>query len=205
MAFFVTYERCLFFLTDTELSVHLLDLYNRTFEYPLEYLIEVIAPTSEYDFDSLPKEKQDVYRYIQSQHTAGSPDGPWFIIARNEPYKNFMQLLGITDTAMLRPQVFALLEREEVQIGLVCSEKQAIDATLENIAAEDSRFCSVADKYWNARGGSASDGGAFAFTILDSGKGDGSKKLVTTNKFGDIVQVPSGQRHYDRTVEFSIP
>ncbi len=90
------------FLTDTELSVHLLDLYNRTFEYPMEYIIEAIAPTGEYDFDSLPEDKQHVYRYLQSQHTAGSPDGPWFfIIARNDPYENFMQLLGITYTAML--------------------------------------------------------------------------------------------------------
>ena len=186
------------FLTDTEVSVQLLDLYNRTFEYPMEYIIEAIAPTTEYDFDSLPEEKQKVYRYIQSQHTAGSPDGPWFfIIARNDPYNDFMQLLGITDTAMLRPQVFALLERDEVQIGLVCSEKQAIDATLQNLAKEDPRFCPVADKYWNARGGSASDGGAFAFTIKDSGKGDGSKVLSTENKFGEKIVLEKGQEHFD--------
>ena len=186
------------FLTDTEVSVQLLDLYNRTFEYPMEYIIEAIAPTTEYDFDSLPEEKQKVYRYIQSQHTAGSPDGPWFfIIARNDPYNDFMQLLGITDTAMLRPQVFALLERDEVQIGLVCSEKQAIDATLQNLAKEDPRFCPVADKYWNARGGSASDGGAFAFTIKDSGKGDGSKVLSTENKFGEKIVLQKGQEHFD--------
>jgi glutamate synthase domain-containing protein 1/glutamate synthase domain-containing protein 3 len=192
------------FLTDTEVSVQLLDLYNRTFEYPMEYIIEAIAPTTEYDFDSLSPEKQKVYRYIQSQHTAGSPDGPWFfIIARNEPYKNFMQLLGITDTAMLRPQVFALLERDDVQIGLVCSEKQAIDATLQNLANEDPRFCPVADKYWNARGGSATDGGAFAFTIKDSGKGDGSKVLVTENKFGERIDLTKGQEHLDVTVKMA--
>jgi glutamate synthase domain-containing protein 1/glutamate synthase domain-containing protein 3 len=186
------------FLTDTEVSVQLLDLYNRTFEYPMEYIIEAIAPTTEYDFDSLPEDKQKVYRYIQSQHTAGSPDGPWFfIIARNDPYNDFMQLLGITDTAMLRPQVFALLERDEVQIGLVCSEKQAIDATLQNLAKEDPRFCPVADKYWNARGGSSTDGGAFAFTIRDSGKGDGSKVLSTENKFGEKIVLQKGQEHFD--------
>ncbi|WP_300456085.1 hypothetical protein [Desulfobacula sp.] len=192
------------FLTDTETSVLLLDLYNRVFNYPLEYIIEALAPTTEYDFDCLPREKQDVYRYIQSQHMTGSPDGPWFfIIARNDPYKNLMQLIGITDTAMLRPQVFALQERDEVQIGLVCSEKQAIDATLQSIAAEDSRFCPIADKYWNARGGSATDGGAFTFTIKDSGKGNGSKHLITQNKFGDIVQTRKDQRHFDRSVDMS--
>ncbi|CCK81396.1 GltB/FmdC/FwdC-like GXGXG domain-containing protein [Desulfobacula toluolica] len=192
------------FLTDTETAVLLLDLYNRVFEYPLEYIIEALAPTTEYDFDCLSPEKQKVYRYIQSQHMTGSPDGPWFfIIARNDPYKDLMQLIGITDTAMLRPQVFALQERDDVQIGLVCSEKQAIDATLQSIAAEDSRFCPIADKYWNARGGSSTDGGAFTFTIKDSGKGDGSKKLVTQNKFGEIVQTPEGQMHFDVSVNIS--
>ncbi len=186
------------FLTDTETAVLLLDLYNRVFEYPLEYIIEALAPTTEYDFDCLPLEKQEIYRYIQSQHMTGSPDGPWFfIIARNDPYKNLMQLIGITDTAMLRPQVFALQEREDVQIGLVCSEKQAIDATLQSIAGEDKRFCPIADKYWNARGGSSTDGGAFTFTIKDSGNGDNTKKLITQNKFGEIIQTPPGQMHFD--------
>jgi len=184
------------FLTDTETAVLLLDLYNRVFEYPMEYIIEALAPTTEHDFDCLPQEKQEVYRYIQSQHMNGSPDGPWFfIIARNDPYRNILQLLGITDTAMLRPQVFALQEREEVQIGLVCSEKQAIDATLENISREDPRFCSIADTYWNARGGSSSDGGAFSFTIKEND--DGSKRLITENKFGRTLHTPEGQLHHD--------
>ncbi len=50
------------------------------------------------------------------------------------PRPKQFQLLGITDTAMLRPQVFALQEGE-VSIGLICSEKQAIDATLASLAA----------------------------------------------------------------------
>jgi len=192
------------FLTDTETSVLLLDLYNRVFGYPLEYIIEALAPTTEYDFDCLPQAKQDVYKYIQSQHMNGSPDGPWFfIIARNDPYNDLMQLIGITDTAMLRPQVFALQERDEVQIGLVCSEKQAIDATLENIAKDDPRFSPVADKYWNARGGSSTDGGAFTFTIKDTDKGDGTKKLITQNKFGETLSTPEGQLHFDISIDLS--
>ncbi|MFC2159852.1 glutamate synthase, partial [Actinomycetota bacterium] len=191
------------FLTDTETSILLLDLFNRVFNYPLEYIIEALAPTSEYDFDCLPPEKQQVYRYIQSQHMSGSPDGPWFfIIARNDPFNDLMQLIGITDTAMLRPQVFALQERDEVQIGLICSEKQAIDATLQSISEEDPRFCPIADKYWNARGGSSTDGGAFTFTIKDSGKGDGSKVLITENKFGEIVDTPEGQLHFDISSDY---
>jgi glutamate synthase domain-containing protein 1/glutamate synthase domain-containing protein 3 len=184
------------FLTDTEVSVLLIDLLNRTFGYPMEYIIEAMAPTTEHDFDRLPPEKQRIYRYIQSTHIHSSPDGPWFfIIARNNPYEKYFQLIGITDTSMLRPQVFALQDGE-VQIGLICSEKQAIDATLHSLAAEDDRFCPVADKYWNARGGSADDGGAFMFTVKDAGRGDGAKELVCTNKFGDVVTVPGDQKHF---------
>ncbi|MBI2854971.1 MAG: glutamate synthase [Chloroflexi bacterium] len=183
------------FLTDTEVSVLLFDLWNRGFGYPLEYIIEAMAPTTEHDFDRLPEAKQDIYRYIQQNHIRSSPDGPWFfIIARNEPYKRQIQLIGITDTAMLRPQVFALQEGE-VQIGFICSEKQAIDATLHSLAAEDKRFCPIADRYWNARGGSATDGGAFIFTVRDSGKRDGRKELVCTNKFGDVIRTAQGQQH----------
>jgi glutamate synthase domain-containing protein 1/glutamate synthase domain-containing protein 3 len=179
------------FLTDTEVSVMLFDLWNRNFGYPLEYIIEAMAPTTEHDFDRLPAEKQKIYRMIQQNHVHSSPDGPWFfIIARNDVDNNQLQLIGITDTAMLRPQVFAI-EDGEVQIGLICSEKQAIDATLKSLAAEDKRFCPVADRYWNARGGSCTDGGAFIFNVKDSGKGDGSKTLSCVNKFGDAVEMAS--------------
>ncbi|PIP35071.1 MAG: hypothetical protein COX20_13370, partial [Desulfobacterales bacterium CG23_combo_of_CG06-09_8_20_14_all_52_9] len=177
------------FLTDTEVSILLFDLLNRTFGYPLEYIIEAMAPTTEYDFDLLPPEKQRVYRHIQSCHLAASPDGPWFfIIARNDVCKKCFQLIGITDTAMLRPQVFALQEGE-VQIGLICSEKQAIDATLQSLSSEDPRFEPIADRYWNARGGSAADGGAFIFSVTDTEGKDSGKRLTCTNKFGEPVRI----------------
>ncbi len=191
------------FLTDTEVSVLLLDLLNRTYGYPMEYIIEAMAPTTEHDFDLLPADKQHIYRYIQSSHIHGSPDGPWFfIIARNHPYEHYFQLIGITDTAMLRPQVFAL-QQGEVQIGLICSEKQAIDATLQSLAAEDDRFSPIADIYWNARGGSATDGGSFIFTVKDDD--NGTKSLVCTNKFGQPVETPASQRHYRWTPEIASP
>lgn len=178
------------FLTDTEVSVLLFDLWNRNFGYPLEYIIEAMAPTTEHDFDRLPEEKQRIYRRIQQNHVHSSPDGPWFfIIARNDVYNKQFQLIGITDTAMLRPQVFAMQDGE-VQIGLICSEKQAIDATLKSLAAEDKRFCPIADHYWNARGGSATDGGAFIFTVKYSGKDDDCKVLTCTNKFGETMRAP---------------
>ncbi|MCK5175519.1 MAG: glutamate synthase, partial [Planctomycetes bacterium] len=152
------------FLTDTEVSVLLFDLWHRVWGYPVEYVIEALAPTTEIDFDNLPEEKKKIYRAIQASHMHASPDGPWFfIIARSNPDDDRLQLLGITDTSMLRPQVFALQEGD-VSIGLIGSEKQAIDATLHSLSNEDPRFRPIADRYWNARGGSHTDGGAFSFT-----------------------------------------
>ena len=177
------------FLTDTEVSVLLFDLWSRVYRYPLEYVIEALAPTTELDFDNLPDEKKEIYRAIQATHMHGSPDGPWFfIIARSNPDEEKLQLLGITDTAMLRPQVFALQEGE-VSIGLVASEKQAIDATLHSLAGEDSRFRLVADRYWNARGGSHTDGGAFVFTV---NRDNGRSTISCTDKFGTPVLPPPG-------------
>ena len=178
------------FLTDTEVSVLLFDLWSRTFKYPLEYVIEGLAPTTELDFDQLPEEKKKIYRAIQSLHVHGSPDGPWFfIIARSKPEDDRFQLIGITDTAMLRPQVFAIQEGD-VSIGLVASEKQAIDATLHSLSEEDNRFRLVADRYWNARGGSHTDGGAFVFNVQGT---NGSATLTCTDKFGREVKSPPGE------------
>jgi hypothetical protein len=182
------------FLTDTEVSVLLFDLLDRVYGYPLEVLLEALAPTTERDFDMLLPEKQVLYRAVQQTHLHGSPDGPWFfIIARSKPDIQEWQLLGITDTSMLRPQVFALYESEQnenhcVQIGLIASERQAINACLRSLAAEDTRFQPLADKYWVARGGSYTDGGAFAFTVSKSDEGC---RLTCRNKFGQPVTVTS--------------
>ncbi len=185
------------FLTDTEVSILLFDLLSRVMGYPLEYVIEALAPTTELDFDRLPVEKQKIYREIQAAHIHGSPDGPWFfIIARNDPSQKCCQLIGITDTAMLRPQVFALSDGE-VQVGLICSEKQAIDATLHSLSSEDSRFHRIADKYWNARGGSHTDGGAFIFTVKEGGNGRAVKVLTCADKFGKPIAIPADQKVWE--------
>jgi len=173
------------FLTDTEVSVLTFDLWSRIYQYPLEYVIEALAPTTELDFDRLPRRRQKMYSALQKTHMHGSPDGPWFfIIARSFPDRGRYQLLGITDTSMLRPQVFALQEGE-AQIGLCASEKQAIDATLESLSRLDGRFRPIADRYWNARGGSHTDGGAFIFTVEKKG---GGATLKCSNKFGEAVR-----------------
>ncbi len=185
------------FLTDTEVSVLLFDLLNRVYRYPLEYLIEAMAPTTERDFELLPEAKKTVYQAIQSTHIHGSPDGPWFfIVARNEPTKRVQQLLGITDTSMLRPQVFALQEGR-VKIGVIASERQAINAMLSKLSDDGKIPARYADVYWNARGGSHTDGGAFVFTLTDTALG---KQLVCTDKFGREISTPPGQTHFQQGV-----
>ena len=54
------------FLTDTEVSVLLFDLMHRVYRYPVEYIIEALAPTTELDFDRLPAERRRIYRQIQA-------------------------------------------------------------------------------------------------------------------------------------------
>lgn len=176
------------FQTDTEVSALVFDLHDRIYDYPLEYVIESMAPTTERDFSMLPDEKRRIYEMIQRMHIHGSPDGPWFfLIAQSK--NNAYRLIGITDTSMLRPQVFALQSGEET-IGFAASEKQGIDAALESLAAEDSRFWTRADMYWNARGGSHTDGGAFIFDVVQNGAG---RKLVCRDKFGKEISVKGGE------------
>ncbi|MCW5887435.1 MAG: hypothetical protein KIT07_04855 [Anaerolineales bacterium] len=192
------------YLTDTEVAVQVFDLLYRTYNYPLEYVIEALAPTTERDYTLLPADKQRIYSMLQSSHIHSSPDGPWFfLIAQSDEGTHgeaVYRLTGITDTSMLRPQVFAWQEStvdgETVSIALAASEKQGIDAAMISLAAEDSRFWSRADRYWNARGGSHTDGGAFLFSVHDDYKT--KPKLVLTNKFGQPVKQPTSRTAYDR-------
>jgi glutamate synthase domain-containing protein 1/glutamate synthase domain-containing protein 3 len=172
------------FITDTEVSVLLFDLYSRVLGYPLEFVIEALAPTPEGDFERLSKRRQRIYRAIQSAHLHGSPDGPWFfIVARAEPGTGVPQLIGITDVSMLRPQVFCLYEGEK-SYGAIASEKQALDAFFEEVAFKDSSVPSMADQYWAARGGSCTDGGAFVYTLK---KDNDTTVLDVRDKFGNPV------------------
>jgi glutamate synthase domain-containing protein 1/glutamate synthase domain-containing protein 3 len=181
------------FLTDTEVSVLVFDLLGRIYGYPLEYVIESLAPTTERDFTLLPEDKQHIYRLLQTVHMHGSPDGPWFfLIAQSAQPGSAYRLIGITDTSMLRPQVFAL-QQGPASIGFAASEKQAIDAALESLASEDPRFWTRADLYWNARGGSHTDGGAFTFTVRPDGE---HTSFVCMDKFGRRITVNGEEQPY---------
>jgi glutamate synthase domain-containing protein 1/glutamate synthase domain-containing protein 3 len=199
------------FLTDTEVAVQVFDLLHRTYDYPMEYVIEAMAPTTERDFTQLPPEKQRVYEMLQQSHMHCSPDGPWFfLIAHSDTSRDnkpVYRLTGITDTSMLRPQVFAWQENkledgEKVAIGFAASEKQGIDAALENLAKTDPRFWSRADRYWNARGGSHVDGGAFLYSVTKNGDG---MDITCTDKFGRPVQMPTKTTAYVSNGKYLTP
>ncbi|MGW8226269.1 MAG: GltB/FmdC/FwdC-like GXGXG domain-containing protein [Anaerolineales bacterium] len=190
------------FLTDTEVAVQVFDLLHRTYGYPLEYVIEAMAPTTERDFTLLPAEKQHVYKMLQQSHMHCSPDGPWFfLIAQSEVSTEgqpVYRLTGITDTSMLRPQVFAwqenkLADGDKVAVGFAASEKQGIDAALNSLADSDPRFWSRADRYWNARGGSHVDGGAFLYSVTP---GEQGTDITCTDKFGRQLALPTNTPAY---------
>jgi len=184
------------FLTDTEVAVLLFDYYARVLNYNLETIIEAFAPTAERDFEILDQPRQRLYRAIRASHLHGSPDGPWFfIITRYLEEENTSQLIGITDTSMLRPHVFAYSGGQS-KIGLVASEKQAIDTVLQSLNRENPKICPIAEKYWISRGGSHTDGGAFAFSLKDG-------LLICADKFGKNVDLPVEKIDYALPVTFS--
>jgi len=94
--------------------------------------------------------------------------------------------------------VFAFCDGE-VQVGLIASEKQAIDATLLSLSMDDKRICPVADRYWNARGGSHNDGGAFIFNLQKNPAG--KIRITCTDKFGKPVPLPGGTESCDFSKE----
>lgn len=182
------------FMTDTEVAALVYDLHRRVYRYPLEYVIESLAPTTERDFALLPAARQQVYRALQTTHIHGSPDGPWFFIIA-ESLAGEWRLIGVTDTSMLRPQVFALQRGASASIAFCASERQVIDAVLASLAAAEPRFCSRPDRTWAARGGSHTDGGAFVFSVRP--RPDGGRELLATDKFGvpvDCVKGGAGTR-----------
>jgi glutamate synthase domain-containing protein 3 len=79
---------------------------------------------------------------------------------------------------------------------LICSEKQAIDATLKSLSEEDPRVGTGADMYWNARGGSYTDGGGFIFNLDENDQGSPARRLTCEDKFGREIKVTEGKVPY---------
>ncbi len=76
------------------------------------------------------------------------------------------------------------LRKANIKIGLIASEKQAIDATLNSLHTDYPEIPTVAGRYWNTRGGFSHDSGAFAFTVSHN---NGQVRLTATDKFNQQV------------------
>ena len=74
-----------------------------------------------------------------------------------------------------------------MKIGIIASERQAINAVLGKLQEDQKIPSRFADSYWNARGGSFTDGGAFLFTVRD---GKDGKELECADKFGKSIDLP---------------
>ena len=105
------------------------------YDYPLEYIIEALAPDHGTGLrPAAAGEAADLPARSRPPTSTARPTAPGSSSSpATWPGQKQFQLMGITDTAMLRPQVFAFCDGE-VQMGLICSEKQAIDATLPSLA-----------------------------------------------------------------------
>ena len=181
------------FLTDTEASIMLFDLMNRTYKYPIEYIIESLAPDHRTRLRPPARGK--------TAHLPRNPGSPDPLVARTArgfssspaawPRTAFSSW-GSRTRPCSGPRC-SLYRRAKVSIGLICSEKQAIDATLASLASEDPRFSPIADMYWNARGGSSTDGGAFLLNVTPTGTADGNAFIT----LGD-QQIRRAGRHAAR-------
>ena len=142
------------FLTDTEVSVQLFDLWDRVYKYPLEYIIEALAPTAE-RIRSAAREKQRIYRQIQATHIHASPDGPWFfIIARNHPDQNACSSSASPTPRCCGRRCSRWPTAATCRSASSARRSRPSTPPCASLAREDPRFCPVADQYWNARGGS---------------------------------------------------
>src|SRR5438552_14889131 len=87
---------------------------------------------------------------------------------------------------MLRPQLFAIQE-VQIKIRISATERQAINTVLGRLQEDGRTPSRFADSYWNARGGSHTDGGAFLFSVKD---GEDGKELECADKFEREITIP---------------
>ena len=157
--------------------------------YPLEMIIEALAPTTERDFELLAPEKQRLYRASRRPTSTARPTGRGFSSSPEPPGREQFATHG-HHRHIHAPSPGLCPARRQGADRAGRSEKQAIDATLESLAAEDERICPVADRYWNARGGSATDG-RLLYLLLEPCAG---LRVSCHDKFGKPKTVPLAQR-----------
>jgi glutamate synthase domain-containing protein 2/FAD/FMN-containing dehydrogenase/glutamate synthase domain-containing protein 3/glutamate synthase domain-containing protein 1 len=153
------------FRTDTEMAAKAFGILKQM-AYPTPHLIEAIAPTTGLDLARLKKIAPQLaadFEAIQKSQISGSPDGPWFfIIADSIETPNSedrtLRMLGVTDTSVLRPSVFAWIKASNAEkwasIGLIGSEEQALRSVLDTLYHRGTLPTKEPDRVTIVRGGS---------------------------------------------------
>jgi len=114
--------------------VQLFDLWTGFNKYPLEYIIEALARLPSWISTASARETADLSPDPGDSHPR---------LARRSLVSSSSRAITRTKSACssrhhrhgdVAAQVFALADSGDVQIGLICSEKQAIDATLRSLS-----------------------------------------------------------------------
>ncbi|MCG8608117.1 glutamate synthase-related protein [bacterium] len=202
------------FRTDTEMAAKAYAILKQM-GYPQSHIFEAIAPTTGIDMQRLREINPGLaadFETIQKTQIAGSPDGPWFfIIGDQDPVSRDLRIIGLTDTSVLRPSVFAWQHssnRKWASIGLVGSEEQACRSVLDALYQQGVLATREPDKVKIVRGGSIeqeqageiSGGGAIVYNLKRESRDQ--YRLQISDKFGNSLKPELGQ-HYDLNGELN--
>ncbi len=206
------------FRTDTEMAAKAFGILKQM-AYPTPHLIEAIAPTTGLDLARLKKLDPQLaadFEAIQKSQISGSPDGPWFfIIADSIKTPNSedrtLRMLGVTDTSVLRPSVFAWIKSSNAEkwasIGLIGSEEQALRSVLDTLYRRGMLPTKEPDRVTIVRGGSVDvdangkpmGGGTIIYSlkpVVSDQSSVISYQFDVQDKFGHELFTPGG-KHAD--------
>jgi glutamate synthase domain-containing protein 3 len=201
------------FRTDTEMAAKAFGILKQM-AYPTPHLIEAIAPTTGLDLARLKKLAPQLaadFEAIQKSQISGSPDGPWFfIIADSIETPNSedrtLRMLGVTDTSVLRPSVFAWIKASNAEkwasIGLIGSEEQALRSVLDTLYRRGTLPTKEPDRVTIVRGGSVdadangkpAGGGTIIYSLIPVNQCSViSYQFEVKDKFGNELFTPGGE------------
>ncbi|MCI0693373.1 glutamate synthase-related protein [candidate division KSB1 bacterium] len=202
------------FRTDTEMAAKAFGILKQM-AYPTPHLIEAIAPTTGLDLARLKKIAPQLaadFEAIQKSQISGSPDGPWFFIiadsiATPNSDDRTLRMLGVTDTSVLRPSVFAWIKsslpEKWASIGLIGSEEQALRSVLDTLYRRGTLPTKEPDRVTIVRGGSVDvdangkpmGGGAIIYSLTPVSDQCSviSYQFDVKDKFGHELFTPGGE------------
>ena len=207
------------FRADGELAAMLFDFYTRVCGYPLELAMEAMLPddpasTPPAALKSMPLSRQAVAA-LHHTHAHSAIEGPaFFAVARRLEGARAWQLVAALDSEAAHPNAFALQEGllangEWYGVGMVATERAALEGAFAIAASEQERLCPIPDRVWTAhrplpdpaRPIIADDAGAGAYSFTVRGEGRPYEPqgltLACADKFGRVVATDRARTHRD--------